>query len=135
MLFVKVFDNFDLQRSSPKSSISCSQFTDNIDNNPSNIPLIHNLTCSIFYGNGTMNQRDEPEWRDRSTVSFSRKLVRSGLLRQVPPRIRNRVCIPWPDARWRAFLFAEYAIHVEARKSEPPTFFRIARGKRKGGLA
>lgn len=82
-----------------------------------------------------MNQRDEPEWRDRSTVSFSRKLVRSGLLRQVPPRIRNRVCIPWPDARWRAFLFAEYAIHVEARKSEPPTFFRIARGKRKGGLA
>lgn len=65
MLFVKVFDNFDLQRSSPKSSISCSQFTDNIDNNPSNIPLTQLNMLYILW-----KRHDESERRTRMERSF-----------------------------------------------------------------
>lgn len=70
-------------------------------------------------GNGTMNQRDGPEWRLGSIVPFSRK--RSLRVVTTGPATASAFLGRMPG--WRAFLFAEYAIHVEARsRSLRPSF-------------
>lgn len=66
-----------------------------------------------------MNQRDGPEWRLGSIVPFSRK--RSLRVVTTGPATASAFLGRMPG--WRAFLFAEYAIHVEARsRSLRPSF-------------